>query len=54
MSPKHIVHIIFSLQTGGAENLMVDMANGQSKHHSVSIIVINNDYDHALLQRIHP
>ncbi|HPH98998.1 MAG TPA: glycosyltransferase [Chitinophagaceae bacterium] len=54
MSPKHIVHIIFSLQTGGAENLMVDVANGQSKHHNVSIIIINKDYDHALLQRIHP
>lgn len=42
---KKILHIIFSLKIGGTENMLIDIANEQSKTHDVSIIVINDVSD---------
>jgi glycosyltransferase involved in cell wall biosynthesis len=48
-----IVHIIFSLDNGGKENMMVDIANEQQKlGHKVSIVIINNFKEESVLNRI--
>ncbi len=47
-----IVHLIFTMQVGGAENLLVDIANDQCRYASVTIIIVNNQYDEALIKRI--
>ena len=50
-----IVHIIFSLNNGGKENMMVDIANEQQKlGHKVSIIIINNFKEETVFNRISP
>ncbi|MEH6467763.1 MAG: glycosyltransferase family 4 protein [Porticoccus sp.] len=51
---QHIVHIIFSLDTGGAENLLIDIANEQSKSEKVSVIIINNAYSQKLVDAFLP
>ncbi len=49
---KKIMHIVFSLAPGGLENMVVDIANSQSKKHDVCIVVINNVVDNGILKRI--
>lgn len=49
----NIVHIICSLNTGGAELLLIDLARCQSElGHTVSIIVINDSYEQSLIDSI--
>ncbi|MDF2188457.1 glycosyltransferase [Paraflavitalea sp. CAU 1676] len=49
---KKIVHLNFSLTSGGSENLLIDIANEQAQFASVTIIIINNRYQENLLNRI--
>jgi glycosyltransferase involved in cell wall biosynthesis len=37
-----IVHILYALNTGGTETMLVDIANEQTKTENISIIIINN------------
>lgn len=47
-----IAHILWSLLTGGTENLVVDIANIQSKTDDVAIFVINNQVQPYLKAKI--
>jgi glycosyltransferase involved in cell wall biosynthesis len=47
-----IVHLIFSFQTGGAETMLVDIANEQVNHAEVSIVIINAISNQTLLSTI--
>ncbi|QNF32329.1 glycosyltransferase [Adhaeribacter swui] len=47
-----IVHVIFSLKTGGAETMLVDVLNEQIKSSSVELIIVNNIYDLTLIKCI--
>ena len=48
-----ILHIIFSMQTGGSETMLIDIMNEQIKtESSVGLIVINDDYNEKLLQKL--
>lgn len=47
-----IVHIIFDLNTGGAETMLVDIINEQVKTVSVTLIVVNNQINEKLLDQI--
>ena len=47
-----IVHCIYSLNYGGAETLLIDVINEQSKNHIVTLIIINSEYDSNLLKTI--
>jgi glycosyltransferase involved in cell wall biosynthesis len=46
-----IVHVIFSLNLGGTESMLIDIANKQVEKVSVSILIINNDYSLELIQQ---
>jgi glycosyltransferase involved in cell wall biosynthesis len=49
-----IIHIIFSLNIGGSENMLIDIINEQQNlGHDVEIIVINNDINKILTNNIH-
>lgn len=47
-----IAHCIYSLKYGGAETLLIDVINEQSKNHTVTLIVINSEYAPDLLKTI--
>lgn len=47
-----IVHIIFSLNTGGSETMLVDIINEQSKIHKVELLIVNNIVNDILIQNI--
>ncbi|MFW9928434.1 MAG: glycosyltransferase, partial [Candidatus Thorarchaeota archaeon] len=47
-----IVHINYSLTAGGAETLLVDIVNEQSKTQDVSMVIINQYYDKELFKGI--
>lgn len=47
-----IIHCIFSLNTGGAETMLIDILNEQVKQHQVSLIIINNSYTKELVGKI--
>lgn len=47
-----IVHILWSLGTGGVENMLVDIINAQVRTESVAISVINDVVDESLLKKI--
>jgi glycosyltransferase involved in cell wall biosynthesis len=47
-----VVHVIFTLQYGGAETLLVDIVNKQVKNDNITIFVINDDYSETLLNTI--
>ena len=47
-----IVHLIYSFNTGGAETMLVDIANEQVKQAEVSIVIINKVYNMALVEKI--
>lgn len=50
-----ILHIIYSLMTGGAETMLVDIANEQAKRgHDVEILIVNNRVDPAVIAGIAP
>lgn len=49
-----IVHIHWTLETGGTETMLADIVNEQCKEHQVTIIVINDQIDAAVRQRISP
>lgn len=48
----NIVHCIFSLNTGGAETMLIDIVNEQVKSAKVTVIIINNSYDKTLVDQI--
>lgn len=47
-----IAHIIWALGTGGAESMLVDIANRQVETETVAIAVVNDLVDDALLRKI--
>lgn len=50
-----IIHVIFSLQIGGAETMLVDILNEQVEtSHSIALVIINDDYNPELINRISP
>ncbi len=49
-----IVHLIWSLNIGGAETMLVDIANEQSLTEKVVVFIGNSDLDRALLARLSP
>lgn len=49
-----ILHVTFSLDAGGIEYLIADIANQQVKSESVAVMVINNQVDISVVQRFHP
>lgn len=44
-----IVHCIWSFHTGGAETMLVDIANEQAKTQNVTIIIVNDSYQKYLI-----
>ena len=49
----NILHIIFSLENGGKENMLIDIANAQKDlGHNVAIVVVNRNLDQAIINRI--
>lgn len=47
-----ITHIIYSFTTGGAETMLVDIANEQAKGNEVSIVIINRKYNTQLVSKV--
>lgn len=47
-----IVHIIWALNVGGAESMLVDIVNEQSKAHAVHLIIVNQTESSLLLEQI--
>lgn len=47
-----IVHIFFTIETGGAEIMMIDIMNRQSIDHDVALVVINRENNSELLKKI--
>lgn len=47
-----IAHLIYSLDTGGSETLLVDIANEQVNQAEVKIVIINKIYNETLLNKI--
>lgn len=48
----NITHIIFSFNTGGSETMLVDIINEQVKSKQVSLIIINDQINKKLLDKI--
>ena len=47
-----ILHFLWGLAQGGAENLAVDLANAQCREHQVTVLVANEGIDAALAGRL--
>lgn len=47
-----VIHVIFSLNVGGAESMLVDILNEQIKSINVCLIIINNEIDQELFSKI--
>ena len=47
----NIVHMIFTMQVGGAENMLVDIANNQVGRANVTVVIVNNKYDKHLVDQ---
>jgi glycosyltransferase involved in cell wall biosynthesis len=47
-----ICHIIFSLSTGGTENMLVDIVNEQVKTETVTLIIVNNIVNETIANKI--
>lgn len=47
-----IAHVVFSLNIGGMEEMLIDIINRQSLSENVSLIIINKNYDPFLLNKI--
>jgi len=48
----NIVHLIYSLNTGGTETMLVDIANEQAKTETVSIIIVNKSINESIADKI--
>src|SRR5574344_10570 len=49
----HILHTTFSFNSGGIENLLVDiMNNWNNADDEIGLCVVNQDYNEALLEKI--
>lgn len=48
----NIMYLLFSFTVGGIERLMVDVANGMSKKHNVTVCVINDYYSQELIDEL--
>jgi len=53
-SRMKIVHCLFALGTGGAEVLAVELLNEMSKTQDVSLVIINDKYNPALIAQLNP
>lgn len=50
-----ILHVIFSFNRGGAESMLVDIANEQaSRGHDVEVLIINSKIDEELISHFSP
>lgn len=49
-----IAHILWSMGTGGTENMVVDIASVQSENHDVCIFVINDWVEKYMIQKLNP
>jgi glycosyltransferase involved in cell wall biosynthesis len=49
-----VVHVVFSLNTGGIENMLVDIVNNQVEFNDIHIIIINDEYNSIILSNISP
>ncbi|MFD2886667.1 glycosyltransferase [Chitinophaga cymbidii] len=47
-----IAHVIFSLQTGGAEHMLVDIINEQVSQAEVALFVLNNEVNPEIVGRL--
>ena len=48
----NIVHLVFSFNNGGIENLLVDIMNNYSDENNVTLCIINDDINEMLLNKI--
>ncbi len=48
----NIIHVIWSMQLGGAEAMLIDIVDHQQLCNNVSIIVINNEVNSNLVGSI--
>ena len=49
-----IVHYLWALENGGAQNLVVDLANEQSRAHEVILLTANGIVDPSVLAKLDP
>ena len=50
-----ILHIIFSFLTGGAETMLVDIVNEQTRRgHDVELLIVNSGIDEGILSHVSP
>jgi glycosyltransferase involved in cell wall biosynthesis len=47
-----VAHLIYAFPTGGKETMLVDIINEQVKYADISLIIINDIYDKALIKNI--
>jgi glycosyltransferase involved in cell wall biosynthesis len=47
-----IVHLIFAFKTGGSETMLVDILNDQIKGNHLTLIILNNQINHYLIDKI--
>lgn len=48
----NVLHLVFSFSTGGIETMLVDILNLQANRAKVSLIIVNDDVDDYLLNKI--
>ena len=49
---KRVLHIVWSLNNGGIETMLVNIANHQCKNNDVAVMIVNSSYDQALLSAL--
>ena len=49
-----VLHLVFSLNTGGIENMLADIATEQSRFHEVVVVIVNNCVNDAILGAMSP
>ena len=47
-----ILHCLFTIKTGGAQILVVDMLNEMSRHHDVSLVIVNDQLNQKILAQL--
>lgn len=47
-----IVHCIWSFNTGGAETMLIDIANEQAKTEEVYVLIVNDSYQQFLIDKL--